>query len=193
VGFDPTESTWRKRLARAWRRSKSHPVARYAQLATVAPSGKPRNRTIVVRRLDLERDELVFATDFRSAKAGEVADRPAAELCWYFAGLREQFRLQGTFELAGPGHERGADRLALWQSMSAKGRAVFAWPPPGTDRSDGDEYPAVHSSPEPPAHFALGVLCVDEVDWLSLGGSPHERLHFGRDGNGVWHCRRVRP
>ena len=183
--------TWHAALGRAYRRSKAHPVARYAQLATVDADSRPRCRTIVVRRLELESDELLMVTDARSAKVEQAAGTGAAELCWYFAGLREQFRLHGVLEITAAEDDRR--RRELWTALSVAGRASFSWPPPGTPRTDDDHFPDTCGDPTPPAAFCAMSLRVDEVDWLRLRAKPHERTLFARSEDGEWRASRVRP
>ncbi|MFN9070851.1 MAG: pyridoxamine 5'-phosphate oxidase family protein, partial [Cyanobacteriota bacterium] len=66
-------------------------MARWLQLATVAPDGTPRVRTRVFRGW-AGPAELDLLTDGRSAKPGEVADQAAVELCWLLPRARCQVR-----------------------------------------------------------------------------------------------------
>src|SRR5689334_23499488 len=75
--------------------------ARFVQLATVRPDGRPANRTLVFRGFRAGSDQLRFATDVRSAKAAEIRYYPRGEVCWYFPATREQFRQAGTLQLLG--------------------------------------------------------------------------------------------
>src|SRR5262245_34049242 len=99
---DDDSPPWREALDEALGAHAGEPSARYAQLATVRPDGRPANRTVVVRGLLDPGGRPVVTTDARSAKAGDLAERPWAELCWYFPGTREQFRLLGRVTLVGP-------------------------------------------------------------------------------------------
>jgi pyridoxamine 5'-phosphate oxidase len=51
------------------------------QLATVAPDGTPRVRTLVFRGWS-DDDAFDLLTDDRSAKPAELRQQPAVELCW---------------------------------------------------------------------------------------------------------------
>ncbi|MEO0326949.1 MAG: pyridoxamine 5'-phosphate oxidase family protein, partial [Myxococcota bacterium] len=128
---DAPAPVWFRYLAKACSRSQRHPVARYAQLATVDASGAPRCRTVVVRGLVEAPRGVWFVTDGRSGKAAELDREPRVELCWYFAGLREQYRLRGTVEVLD-----AAGRGDAWTRLSPASRATFLWPPPGTPRTD---------------------------------------------------------
>ena len=72
---------WRPLLRGAREREGRSPMGRWLQLATVAPDGSPRVRTLVFRgwggpaALDL-------LTDGRSAKPAELGHQPQVELLW---------------------------------------------------------------------------------------------------------------
>ena len=179
---------WFRHLAKAVSRSKRHPVARYAQLATVDLQGAPRCRTVVVRGLVENPRGVWFVTDARSAKAGELEGEPRVELCWYFAGLREQYRLRGRVEALDE-----AARADAWDRLSPSSRATFLWPPPGTPRTDDDMFPPETRGSTPVPSFRGLRLRVAGVDFLSLRESPHERLQWTREVRGEWTETRVRP
>jgi len=176
--------TWQEALRRAKRRAKKHPVARYAQLATV-DEGEARCRTVVVRGID--DDGIGFVTDGRSAKVGQLAANDRAELCWYFVGLREQFRLRGLIETL-----EGGARAEAWAQLSPPGRGTFFNPPPGTPRSEEDTFVSESHAPEPPDTFVAMALRAERVERLELRPSPHERTAWTLDGE-AWVEERLRP
>ncbi len=179
---------WFRYLAKACSRSKRHPVARYAQLATVDADGAPRCRTVVVRGLVEAPRGVWFVTDARSGKAEELAREPRVELCWYFAGLREQYRLRGRVEELDE-----AAREDAWARLSPSSRGTFLWPPPGTPRTDDDMFPPETRGTTPVPCFRALRLVADAVDFLSLRDAPHERVRWTRDATGEWNDVRVRP
>jgi len=90
---------------------------------------------------------LVFVTDARSGKAADAAagagspeGECVAEVCWYFPGSREQFRLRGTFAVWREGEKgdktdpMGWARRAAWAALSPGAREQFWWPDPGFPR-----------------------------------------------------------
>ena len=186
AGAEREEVGWVVALRRAQRRSRRHAIARYAQLATVE-AGAPRCRTVVVRGVDAERGAVWFVTDGRSAKAAQLVADPRAEICWYFAGLREQYRLRGAIEPLEP-----AARQEAWEGLSPASRAVFFAPPPGTPRGEGDRFAETSEAPEPPACFRALRLVVARAELLELRPSPHERRAWVREGEG-WVSARLRP
>lgn len=195
TAFQAPAAPWTTPLAEAMRRSHAHAAAFYAQLATRARDGAPRCRTIVVRGLVREEGALIFCTDTRSPKVEQIEADPRAELCWYFVGLREQFRLAGEVVLTRGDEEKGEGAVTsppwlslddLWTSLSSRARAAFFGPPPGAPRTPEMVIPTENAAPRPPPSFAAGALIVREVDHLRLRTSPHKRTHYTRDEAGAW-------
>lgn len=177
-------ASWRNDLEAARHRGRRDPTSRYAQLATVAPDGHPRCRTVVVRRVD--DDAIVFVTDARSAKVADLDHEPWAELCWYFRDARAQFRLAGKVAPLD-----AAETSALWEAMSEAGRRSFAWPPPGAPLADPDAF-EVEAPATPPDTFLALRLEVHAVDELELRPSPHRRRRYERV-DGTWRAEPVNP
>ncbi len=188
---------WRSPLSRALHRNRSRPESRYFQLATVGLDGWPCNRTVVFRGFYPGGDRLMVATDTRSAKAQAYPDRPAAEVCWYFAKTREQFRLRGTLTLvtgeADEGNPAGQQRQALWQTLSDGARLQFLWPTPAQPRAPETAFTPSPPDPLiPPLTFALLLITVTEADHLELRGSPQNRWHYHQVGN-QWQGMAINP
>ncbi|RMF69155.1 MAG: pyridoxamine 5'-phosphate oxidase, partial [Cyanobacteria bacterium J069] len=128
---------WRSPLSRALHLNRIFAYARYVQLATVRPDGRPANRTVVFRGFLDPTNQLKFITDTRSAKPEQIAHQTWAEVCWYFPKSREQFRLLGPLTLIdGTCVEANLlqARQQQWQSLSDAARLQFAWPDPGQPR-----------------------------------------------------------
>ena len=160
-----------------------------AALATADADGRPRVRHVVCRRVD-DDGGLWIAVDARSAKVDQLAAHPHAELAFWLAGDRDQFRARGAAAvLTGP----EPDRAALWRSLSDTARALFAWPPPGTPREpDPARFPAaLPPGDAPPPSFAALVIRPDEFEHLALRDHPHlRRIWRAVDG---WIGRDVNP
>jgi len=197
---------WRSPLARALHLHRSQPQARYFQLATVAPDGKPRNRTVVFRGFSNQCDRLRIVTDSRSEKIAQLQQQPWGEACWYFAKTREQFRLAGpllavtnvtqeaTAEVPDPELQR--ERIQVWQALSENARLQFAWPQPKGDRAtDPDAFtPEPPDAEAPPETFALLLLAPQRVDRLALRGNPQDRWLYDLDvASGQWSERAANP
>lgn len=175
------------------------PYAKYFQMATVKPNGRPSNRTVVFRGFLGETADVTMVTDLRSGKVGEIRANPGGEFAWYFPESREQFRISGNLTVvAHDSAEMQAQRRAAWKNMSTNGRAQFAWPVPGFPRLDED-FPDAFDVPEdviadddaPVDNFCLVVMNVEEVDHLSL--RSNRRYHHVKGEDGGWATTEVNP
>jgi PPOX class probable FMN-dependent enzyme len=191
---EATAPPWSALLDAAVRSGAAQPAAPYAQLATLRPDGRPANRTVVVRGLLEPGSRPLVTTDARSAKAGQLAARPWAELCWFFPETREQFRLLGRVTLIGPDAadpDLAAARARTWEALSEPSRRSFAWPPPGAPRAAPSAF-ETRTPTDPPAWFTILVLDPEQVDHLDLKTDPHARTVFRREGGG-WTAEPVNP
>ena len=68
------DTLWQPSLALANYVNRRDPAARFVQLATVRPDGRPANRTLVFRGFLNETSRLTFVTDLRSPKVGDLAN-----------------------------------------------------------------------------------------------------------------------
>jgi pyridoxamine 5'-phosphate oxidase len=189
---------WRGAIAHALHRNRSLVYARYLQMATVRANGCPANRTLVFRGFLEDSNQLKFVTDARSEKAEQIQQQPWAEVCWYFANTREQFRLTGRLHLVSCDHSSPVlqkARITSWQELSDAGRLQFAWPDPGQSRSEDK---AAFAPPPPDPQEALPNFCLllldpVQVDHLELRGEPQNRRLYHLDENQGWCCQEVNP
>ncbi|MBD2526340.1 Npun_F5749 family FMN-dependent PPOX-type flavoprotein [Nostoc sp. FACHB-133] len=189
---------WRGAIAHALHRNRSLVYARYLQLATVQPNGRPANRTLVFRGFLEDTNQLRFITDTRSAKADQIQQQPWAEICWYFPNTREQFRMAGDLTLisSDDSHQNlQPARIAMWQELSDAARLQFGWPHPGKPRIK--EAGAFESSPpdpiEPLSNFCLLLLDPVQVDHLELRGEPQNRWLYHRNQQQEWSSEAINP
>jgi pyridoxamine 5'-phosphate oxidase len=191
---------WRSPLTRALHRNRSLAYARYAQLATVQPNGRPANRTIVFRGfLDDQTNQLKFVTDSRSEKVDQIRSQPWGELCWYFPNTREQFRLLGQLTLVSadyPDPGLNQARQLQWQELSEGGRSQFLWANPGQPRQAADWAELPTPDPlNPPPNFCLLLLKPMQVDHLELRGEPQNRYRYlqTEDAEADWMVQEINP
>lgn len=162
---------------------------RTPMLATIAADGAPTLRTVVLRAVDPARRTLRINTDRHSAKAGEIADNPAVELCFWDAVARQQLRLAGRAAV----ETAGAAVDAAWSALPADGRAIYRHgPAPGTPTSGAR--PRDHPPADPAggnrSAFATVTVTWNSCDWVWLGEHAHRRarLRWLADGRreGSW-------
>eukprot|EP00882_Tetradesmus_deserticola_P027971 GHRQ01031123.1.p1 GENE.GHRQ01031123.1~~GHRQ01031123.1.p1 ORF type:complete len:181 (+),score=67.50 GHRQ01031123.1:539-1081(+) len=161
---------WKALLQKSVAQNSSLPQAKYLQLATVRPDGRPANRTVVFRGFLDDTDHITIVTDRRSGKVSELAANPHVEVCWYFPDSREQYRLSGSMAIISQDSSNQQllkARQEAWARMSDAGRSQFLWPHPGQPRMPDDEalflQPAPESAGSAAPDFCLGVVQVTEV------------------------------
>ncbi|MFO0910714.1 MAG: pyridoxamine 5'-phosphate oxidase family protein [Isosphaeraceae bacterium] len=181
---------WFPRLLDALASNHDQPGFRQAQLATVRGDGRPANRTVVVRNVDESSGGLWISTDSRSAKVEQLEQTGWAELCWYFSGSREQFRLLGRVRVVGP-EAPSADRTAAWKLLPNASRLTFFGPAPGTNYEPvaSAEPPNLQS---PPQNFVVLILDPEVVEHLDLKPTPHVRTRWNAEGS-EWCFERLHP
>ena len=200
---------WRAAVLSAIKKNDKHmPYAKYFQLATVKPNGKPANRTVVYRGFLGETAKVTVVTDLRSSKVEELARNAAGEFAWYFPESREQFRIAGDLTVVTKdSSSMQKERLDAWGRMSPNGRAQFLWPEPGFPQLDENENgaraeksrkqtfevdeAATSDAKNAAENFCLVVMDVNEVDHLSL--RSNRRYVHVRDENGEWGVTEVNP
>jgi pyridoxamine 5'-phosphate oxidase len=174
---------WRPPLSRALHRNRALPYARYFQLATLRPNGKPANRTVVFRGFLEPTNQLKMIADQRSEKIAQLAQPVGlwAEICWYFPKTREQFRLAGqlrVIQATEPDQELLEARQAQWQDLSDNARLQFDWPTPKQPRAQSGFEPAPPDPLKPLPNFCLLLFNPQEVDHLELRGEPQNRCLY---------------
>lgn len=161
------------------------------QLATVTADSRPSVRTVVFRGFSSS-SGLKFVTDARSAKmAGLTA---WAEVCYYCAETRSQFRFTGAMDVAGTDAvgAPAAARRDQWAALSQSARRQFCWPPPGKTRAGDHQFQVDDHGEEPVKNFVLLVLECGQVDFYST--ETQTREVFRREsGAETWDRRSVNP
>jgi pyridoxamine 5'-phosphate oxidase len=192
---------WRSIISGSLHRNRSLPASRYLQLATVDQRGRPANRTVVFRGWRDPESQLQFVTDGRSAlrasagtnKAAELAQNPWAEVCWYFAKTREQFRIAGKLQLIdAQSTDCQPERQAAWNKLSAAGKVQFYWPLPGAVRTEV-EFGEPELTLKPATDFCLLLLSPVMVDRLELRGNPQTRSRYCLLADQQWSYLSINP
>lgn len=164
-------------------------------LATASPDGAPSVRMVLMKGVD-ERG-WVFYTNYGSRKASELDVNPRASLCFHWAVLERQVRVEGRVERVSPeesfayysSRPRGS-RIGAWASRQSSPLPSRAELEERVARFDA-EYPG-DAVPLPP--FWGGYLLRPEVVefWQGKADRLHERLEFRRAGDG-WTAVRLYP
>jgi len=162
----------------------------FMQLATIAPSGAPRLRTVVIR--DFRRDEcaIAFTADARSSKIEDIRNDPRVAVTALDAVGGMQLRLEGRADLV----TDASRRIDAWRKLKARSHVLFrSSVAPGSKLQSPMEAwqstPSEQASHEPSEHFALLLVHIERMDWLEVLSEPHRRCQFQRSGSqwtGTW-------
>ncbi|MDO9091508.1 MAG: pyridoxamine 5'-phosphate oxidase family protein [Rubrivivax sp.] len=131
-------------------------------------------RTVVLREVTPEAQTLVFYSDARAAKIGQMRFQPQGCLVAWSRQLGWQLRLEVTLEVA----VQGLDVSSRWArvKLSPSAQDYLAALPPGTPV---DRYVPERGSRE---HFAVVTAQVTAIDWLELHTDGHRRARFDSEG-----------
>ena len=164
-------------------------------LATATASGVPSVRMVLLKGVDAR--GFVFYTNYGSRKATDLETNPRAALCFHWAVLERQVRVEGTVERV------SQEESEAYFASRPRGSRIGAWasnqsaPLPSREvleervRRFEKEYPG-EEIPLPP--FWGGYLLRPSLVefWQGKADRLHERLVFARDA-GAWTTRRLFP
>ncbi len=191
--------TWRQRLARSLHVNRSQAQSKYFQVASVSKDGLPKNRTMVFRGFVPDSLNLLSVTDIRSDKVidWKVSTPKKFEICWYFAGSREQYRVAGHVSLVSSAlihdaNPRSPQRNTAyfsdkflreqWQNLSDAAKAQFFWPTPRApfeadiDTNIKDVNQRTENDDDVISdNFCVVIFTPLTVDYLNLKHSPQLR------------------
>jgi len=143
-------------------------------LATAGGEAGCDARTIVLREVDATAHELVFFTDARSPKVGQIGHHPQAIMVAWSPDLGWQLRM--TVRLAV--ETSGLAVSSRWArlKMTPAAQDYLSPLPPGA--------PLAHLSPERGSreHFAVVTAQVERIDWLDLADTGQRRAVFDAQG-----------
>lgn len=164
-------------------------------LATVGADGRPSVRVVLVRHVD-ERG-FVFHTNYNSRKGRDLAGCPHAALCFHWADLEEQVRIEGPVEQLSPdesdayfaGRPRGS-QIGAWaseQSAELPSREALE-----VRYRDVERQYAGRNVPRPPFWGGFRVVPTRVEFWYGRPDRLHDRVLYVRDGD-AWRITRLYP
>lgn len=165
-------------------------------VSTVAPSGMPSSRHVLLR--DLAGGAFTFFTNYDSQKARELAGNPRAAICFPWNVLARQVRVAGSVERASAEASDAyfatrprLSQLGGWasaQSQVLSGREELE-----TSLAAVEARFAGREVTRPPN---WGGFCVvpDEIEfWQGRPFRLHDRFRYRRESSGAWLVERLWP
>ncbi|MGM9488965.1 pyridoxamine 5'-phosphate oxidase [Ideonella sp. YS5] len=143
-------------------------------LATAAGKAGCDARIIVLREIYPEVRELVFFTDARSPKVGQIGHHPQALMVAWSPELGWQLRMAARLEISTSGLAVSSRWARL--KMTPAAQDYLSPLPPGS--------PLAHPMPERGSreHFAVVTARVERIDWLDLAVAGQRRALFDAAG-----------
>lgn len=170
-----------------------HPEA--MALATATPEGAPSVRMVLLK--DVGPQGFVFFTNYRSRKGRELEANPAASLCFHWANLERQVRVEGRVE------RTTEEESYAYFATRSRGSRIGAWASsqsetlPGRDElearvREAEERFGNEEVPLPPFWGGYRLLPRRIEFWQGKADRLHDRLAFHRSEEG-WESRRLYP
>jgi pyridoxamine 5'-phosphate oxidase len=165
-------------------------------VSTVAPDGRPRSRTVLLRQIT--DDGFVFFTNLRSDKVRELDADPRCALLLGWIPLQRQVRIEGT--------ARRLDDAAsdAYFAERPRGSQIGAWASPQSEVIDGrqplvdavtelEERFAGLEVPRPPFWGGIEVVPSEFEFWQGRPSRLHDRLRYRPTPDGGWTIDRLAP
>ncbi|XXG86501.1 hypothetical protein AAC387_Pa11g1384 [Persea americana] len=176
------------------------PEPRNCALSTADKNGKPSSRMLLLRKVD--QDGFVWLTNYESRKAREISENPCASLLFFWGGLNQQVRVEGTVQKTSdeesekyfPGRPGGSQIAAIVSKQStiihAKHLLHQKYEELEAKFSDGNLIPR----PENWGGYRLKANLIEF--WQGQPCRLHDRFQYSLkevEGGQVWHIDQLAP
>lgn len=165
-------------------------------LATATPDAYPSARIVLLKEVDAR--GFVFYTDYRSRKGQELADNPCASLCFFWAELERQVRINGAVQRVSRAESdtyfqsrpRGS-RIGAWTSAQSSPLVSREMLEAQLAANDARFGPDGHVPL--PDHWGGYRVVPEEIEfWQGRPSRLHDRVQFRKEA-GNWVKRRLSP
>ena len=165
-------------------------------LATVNPEGKPASRMVLLKNVDP--DGFVFFTNYRSAKAKELAANPNVALTFFWSQFERQVRVEGTVT------KTSAVESQEYFATRPRESQIGAWASPQSEVISGREELEKRQAeldetyrdglvPWPEHWGGFRVKPVRIEFWKGRTGRLHDRIVYERQPDDSWAIKRLAP
>lgn len=165
-------------------------------LSTCTRDGHPSSRIVLLK--DAPDDGFVFFTNYHSRKSRELSDNPRASLCFYWAEIDQQIRVEGTVTKIS---NRDSDdyfasrarvsQLGAWasdQSQPLRSRKILLDRVEQLDRKyEGQPVPR-------PSFWGGYLLRPSAIEfWINGEFRLHDRFRYTLESDGKWFMEQLNP
>jgi pyridoxamine 5'-phosphate oxidase len=170
------------------------PMLNSMTLATVAASGQPAARIVLLKGVDAR--GFVFYTNYASRKGAELAANPVAALLFHWTGLEREVRIEGRVEKVSV---RESDDYFASRPLGSQHAAIASpqsqvVPDRAMLETRFAEAAQTHGAApaRPPQWGGYRVLPSALEFWQGRANRLHDRVLYTRVGNG-WKIERLAP
>ena len=167
-------------------------------LSTVAETGAPSARVVLLRGLSRSRRGFIFYTNYDSRKGREIAKNPQASLLFYWAKSERQVRVEGVISKIG--RRQSEDYFASRPRESQIGAWASAQSSVIADRRELEEKfvklekQFAGKRIACPPNWGGYILRPDSFEfWQGGRNRLHDRLLYSRRGGSAWKIERLSP
>jgi pyridoxamine 5'-phosphate oxidase len=172
------------------------PLPEAMSLATVGTDGKPSSRMVLLKNVDHE--EFVFFTNYRSAKAKDLDANPHAAMVFFWPQLERQVRIEGSVTKTSAAESREYFETRPRESQ------IGAWASPQSEVISGREELEQRKAEleeqyrdkavDWPEHWGGYRLAPTRIEfWKGRVGRLHDRIVYQRTSEGSWSIKRLAP
>ncbi len=190
---EPIEQ-FRKVFKLAREKALSDPTAMV--LSTCTKDGRPSSRVVLLK--DVIDQGFIFFTNYHSRKSREMSENPRAALCFYWAAIDEQVRVEGTITKIS---NRDSDdyfasrprvsQLGAWasdQSQPLRSKSILL------DRVDEFDKRYKDAPVPRPSYWGGYLLRPSAMEfWTNGEFRLHERFRYILENDGNWFMQRLNP
>ncbi len=195
-------------LAEAWE-AKQVPNPNAMILATVRDGGQPAARVVLCKAVDVDAGELVFFTNYESAKAREIEASPRVCSVFHWDHVERQARVYGTVRRGTAGESDAyfasrpvLSRIGAWASQQSRPIAsredLVMQAAEIMDRFNVTIEQAMANDPAVkiprPSHWGAFRIRAEAVElWVGSAGRLHDRAVWERGLGQDWRVQRLQP
>jgi len=165
-------------------------------IATVDSQGLPSNRIVLLKAV--ENDELIFFTNYTSAKGQDLLKNPVVSALFFWREQERQVRIQG--KVVRISKEKSEAYFATRPYLSQIGAAASEQSQPIASRAALEskfsefhmEYPEGSTVPMPENWGGFAIQPLSFEFWQGREGRLHDRIVYMLEGS-EWTIRRLQP